>query len=309
MGSSGSRPSGSARGQSARFGLWRAIAATPAMIGSLLLLSVVFGALGRWAGLVLLVWVACGAALVTRVGERIAVRAACRFRSLSPAQAVALQRPWSTALRMTGTAAGAVELYVQPAQVPNAYATGGRSVAVTSRVVEDHKSGRLPEDQLVALLVHELGHHATRATRPMLLVSLLAAPWRLAARLLTGIGLALSGRQPRRGLILAIVAGVAVAVTRALFQGQVLAGGVLTAVALASVVCPLADAAVSRRAEFAADRFAADHGLASQLVSALSALDDARRAGPGWPARLLASHPTTGRRISALVMTTAHLHV
>ncbi len=300
MGSSGFRPSGSARGQSARFGLWRALAAAPAMLGSLLLLSVVFGALGRWAGLMLLVWVVCGAVLLTRVGERIAVRAACRFRSPSPAQAAALQRPWATALRMTGSAAGDVELYVQTTRMPNAYAAGGRSVAVTSRVVEDYRAGRLSEDQVVAVLVHELGHHATRATRPMLLALWLAMPWRLAARLLTGIGLALSGRQTRRGLIMVIVAGVAVAVTRALSQGQVLVGGVLAAVALASVVCPLADAAVSRRVEFAADRFAADHGLAPQLVAALSALDDAR-GGPGWPARLLASHPTTSQRIHALL--------
>jgi STE24 endopeptidase len=309
MGSSGSRPPGSARGQSARFGLWRAIAATPAVIGSLLLLSVVFGALGEWAGLVLLVWVLCGAVLLTRAGERIAVHAACRFRSPSPAQAAALQRPWTTALRMTGTAAGDVELYVQTARMPNAYAAGGHSVAVTSRVLADYRAGRLPEDQVVAVLVHELGHHATKATRPMLLALWLAMPWRLAASLLTGIGLALSGRQPRRGSIMVIAAGVAVAVTRAVYQGQVLVGGVLVAVALAAVVCPLADAAVSRRAEFAADRFAADRGLALQLVAALSALDAGRRADPGWPARLLASHPTTGRRISALGITTTHPHV
>ena len=47
MESSGPRPSGSARGHTARFGLWRAIAATPAVIGSLLLLTLASGALGR----------------------------------------------------------------------------------------------------------------------------------------------------------------------------------------------------------------------------------------------------------------------
>src|SRR3954452_13183489 len=204
MGSSGSRPSGSARGQAARFGLWRAIAATPAMIGSLLLPSVVFGALGRWTGLVLLGWVVCAAIMFTRVGERITVRAACRLRSPSPAQAAALQRPWAAALRMTGTAASDVELCVRTAQVPNAYAAGGRSVAVTSRVVEDCESGRLPEDQLVAVLVHELGHHATGAARPMLLVSFLAAPWCLAASLLTGLASILAGRRSRPGLAIVV---------------------------------------------------------------------------------------------------------
>jgi hypothetical protein len=84
MESSGPRPSGSARGHTARFGLWRAIAATPAVIGSLLLLTLASGALGRWAGLLLLAWAAGAALLMTRIGERITVRAACRFRSPSP---------------------------------------------------------------------------------------------------------------------------------------------------------------------------------------------------------------------------------
>jgi STE24 endopeptidase len=194
MGSSGSRPSGSARGHTARFGLWRAIAATPAVIGSLLFVSVAVGPLGRWAELLVLGWVACGAVMITRVGERFAVRAACGFRSPSPVQAAVLKPAWATALRVTGAAAGAVELYVQTARVPNAYAAGGRSVAVTSRVLEHYGSGRLPEDQFVAVLVHELGHHATGAARPMLLVSFLAAPWRLAASLLTGLASILAGR-------------------------------------------------------------------------------------------------------------------
>ncbi len=85
--------------------------------------------------------------MVTRVGERIAVRAACRFRSPSPVQAGPLRRPWAAALRRSGTATGDVELYVQTAQVPNAYAAGGRSVAVTSRVVEEYRAGRLSEEQ------------------------------------------------------------------------------------------------------------------------------------------------------------------
>ena len=83
---------------------------------------------------------------MTRVGERTAVRGACRFRSPSPVQVVALQRPWMAALRMTGTAAGEVELYVHTAQVPNAYAAGGRSVAVTSRVGEDDRGRRGSEN-------------------------------------------------------------------------------------------------------------------------------------------------------------------
>jgi STE24 endopeptidase len=209
------------------------------------------------------------------------VRAAYRFHRPSPGQAAALQPAWATALRVTGIRAGDVELYVQTARASNAYAAGGRSVAVTSRVLQAYESGRLPEDLLVAVLVHELGHHATGATRPLLLLSWLTAPCRLTTKVLTGLASTLAGRQLRPGIAVVVVAGLAVAVTHALQQGHWTVGGVLAFVGLAAVLCPLADAAISRQGEFAADRFAANHGLALELVSALHAMDDGQRAAWG----------------------------
>ncbi len=73
------RTPGDARRRVVRFALWRAGAAAPAVLGSLLLLMLTSVALGRWAGLVLMSWAACAGALMTRVGEQIAVRAACGF--------------------------------------------------------------------------------------------------------------------------------------------------------------------------------------------------------------------------------------
>jgi hypothetical protein len=58
-------------------------------------------------------------------------------------------------------------------------------------------------------------------------------------------------------------------VVQAVRQGHWLAGGVVAAVALSAVICPLVDAWVCRRAEFAADRFAADRGLAIELPDGL----------------------------------------
>src|SRR3954447_7196718 len=192
------RPPGEARRRGARFGLRRAVAAAPAGLGSLLLMLAA-GGRGRWAGALPLALAARAPVLLTRGGERIAVRAGHRFQRPSPAQAAALTPAWATALRLTGTAAADVELYVRTASVPNAYAAGARSVAVTSRLVQDYESGRLSDIQLVAVLVHELGHHATGATRPMLAVSFLAAPWRWTISLLTGVASMLAGRHPRRG--------------------------------------------------------------------------------------------------------------
>jgi STE24 endopeptidase len=238
--------------------------------------------------------------LLTRGGERIAVRAVRRFHRAGPRQAAALESAWATALRVTGIAAEDVDLYVQTAAVPDAYAVGARSVAVTSRLVQDYESGRLPQAQLVAVLLHELGHHATGATRPMLRVLWLAAPWRWTMSLLTGLASILAGRRPRRGLAIAVVPGLAVAVARALGQGQWMVGGVLVSLVLTAVHCPLADAAISRQAEYAADRFAADHGLACELAIAFRALGDGR-AACGWSRRCRASHPAAERRISALL--------
>ena len=301
----GRQPPEHVRRRVVRYGRWRWVAATPVVIGSLLLLVLASTALGRGSGLVLLTWAACAAVVTTPVGERMTVRSAYRFHRPNTGQAVALQPAWATALRVTGIRAGDVELYVQTARVPNAYAAGGRSVAVTSRVLQDYESGRLPEDLLVAMLAHELGHHATGATRPMLLLSWLTAPWRLTSGVLTGVASTLAGRQPRPGLAVVMVAGLAVAVARALQQGQWMVGGVLAVVGLAAVLCPLADAAISRQAEFDADRFAADHGLALKLAAALHLLDDGRSAASAWPRRLLASHPTPDRRITALLTTMA----
>jgi STE24 endopeptidase len=283
------------------YGLGRWITAAPAVIGSLLILLLASTALGRWSVLLLLTWAACAAAVTSGVGERMVVRAAYGFRRPSARQAAALQPAWATALRVTGTRAGDVELYVQTARMPNAYAAGGRSVAVTTRVLQDYESGRLPEEELVAVLVHELGHHATGATRPMLLLSWLAAPSRLTAKVLTGVASTLAGRQPRPGLAVVVVAGLVVAVVHALQQGQWMVGGGLAFVGLAAVLCPVADAAISRRSEFAADRFAGDHGLARELAAALQVMDDGRRVVRGWAPQLLVSHPTLEQRIDALL--------
>jgi STE24 endopeptidase len=214
------------RGPAVRFGLMRAAAASPAMFGSMLLVLVAGGGLGAWALVVALTWACCGAVLLTPGGERAAVRAAFGFRRPNSEPAAVLQPLWSAALRLAGASVDDVELYVQRAWQLNAYATGGRSVAVTSRVLDDHRAGRLSDDQVVAVLVHELGHHATGATRPMLLAMWLAAPYRAAARLLSGTGRALCGRQSRRDFTVMGIPVMGVAVVRAVYQGHWLAGGV-----------------------------------------------------------------------------------
>lgn len=73
-----------------------------------------------------------------------------------------------------------------------------------------------------------------------------------------------------------------------LYQGHWLVGGMLLFVGLSAVLCPSAGAAVSRRAEFAAD-----HGLVLELAAALNALDDGRSKASGC--RGDSWHPTPSR--------------
>jgi STE24 endopeptidase len=96
--------------------------------------------------------------------------------------------------RCAGTAPADVDLCVQRGHRPNAYAAGGRSVAVTAGAVEHLLARRLSEDEIVAVLVHELGHHATRTPRAALVTTWLTAPWRLATRLVLQMARTLAGQ-------------------------------------------------------------------------------------------------------------------
>jgi hypothetical protein len=91
---SGHRPPDDVRRRVVRYGLWRWVAAAPAVIGSLLLLMLTSGALGRGSGLLVLTWAACAAVVTTPVGERMTVRVAYRFHRPSAGQAAALQQAW-----------------------------------------------------------------------------------------------------------------------------------------------------------------------------------------------------------------------
>ena len=87
----------------------------------------------------------------------------------------------------------------------------------------------------------------------MLLLTWLTAPWRATASVLAGPASTLAGRHPRHGLGIVVLAGLAVAEFRALQQDQWMVGGVLAVVGLTAVLVPLANAAISRRSEYAAD--------------------------------------------------------
>lgn len=287
----------------------RLLVAAPAMVGSLALLLVLLSWAGQWEPLLLLGWLASAAAVFTPAGERAVVRWACGFMRPSARQRAQLEPAWRQVLARCQVDPGEVDLYLQRSRAVNAFAAGGRSVALTTGAQADfgkphrvqHPEHAPSSAQVEALLAHELGHWAGNSTRIGLVTAWLAAPWRFASRLFLALGLAFAGRQPRRLLALLAVAAVVVAVIQVVQHGQSTVAAVLICLAVAGVACPLADAALSRRDEYAADRYAAAAGYGPALAAALARLGDgSEHRRPGLLERLTTRHSSVAQRLDAL---------
>jgi STE24 endopeptidase len=191
-------------------------------------------------------------------------------------------------------------LYVQLSSAVNAYAVGGRSVAVTSGILSDYEAGKIDARALEAVLAHELGDSRTDASRFLPITLWFALPWRLFYRAVLRASLHLAGRQPR-GLLAGIaLAGFGVATAQAARQGAWGTVVILGALVVFGLSTPVADAAMSRVSERAADRFAADAGYGEDLARALQTLDHRPARHRRLTDRVLDSHPDSELRIEQL---------
>lgn len=286
--------------QSRWLAAWRALPSLPAAAAGVLLMLFLLGWAGQWTGLLLLVWVLAGTALLTRSGERLAAWG-LGLRRPTRRQCAIVAPAWSAALTRCSLDSSAFDLYVRETSEASAYSVGKRSVVVTTSLVAMPESGRLSLAMGEAVLVHELGHHMVAAHHETLLIAWLAAPWRCAYRLVLGIAARVAGRQPRRLLGCVVITVVVVAVVQAVQQQRWSVAVLLSLLALCGVICPVADAAIRRREELAADRFAAQAGCASALAIAPSQLERRPQTRLSWAKRVLSGHPVVRRRVGALV--------
>ena len=226
----------------------------------------------------------------------------CRFRAPSQAERQLLGPVTMMAMVRCGRPAGTVDWYVQPAPDTNACAAGRRSVAVTDGALRSFVSGRLPVDQLMAMLVHELGHHETRAARYALTTTWLAAPGRAAFRLVLRVSLALCGSR-RPGLITCVLAmvGGGMALVQLVQRQQWVPAAMLAGVGLALLVTPLVHGAVSRASEYAADTYARRVGVGPELAHALMTGQGATQVPRTVWSSLLDRHPPLDRRVELLL--------
>ncbi len=270
----------------------------PSLLGGALLALVLTATLGRWQGPALLFWLCVGGLVSTPPGERLAARLALGFRPLSARQRQLLEPVSAAALARCGLPPGAVDWYVQTGRQPNACIAGRRTVAVTQGALDSFLAARLTADLFAAVLIHELGHHATRAGRYGLAASWYAAPGRLAFRLVVFLAvLSSGGRRPGRITWLVVAVGAAVAIVQTAQQRQWLSVAILSAVAFALVVAPLLDGLVSRAGEHAADRHAVSVGAGPDLARALQVMAVPAVGRRGVAARLLDRHPSRAGRL------------
>jgi len=92
----------------------------------------------------------------------------------------------------------------------------------------------------------------------------------------------------------------AIALVRAVQHNQWAAVLMLTGLAGAMIVTPLADAAISRAAERAADRYARELGAGPDLARALLVISGPAGPRKGPVTRLLDRHPSVASRVEVL---------
>ncbi len=278
----------------------RFLAQLPSVVAGAGVLAVAAGPYSVW---VLAVWVAGGVASASRTGERLTLRFR-GFRPLNPSQRLQLQSVAAAALVQARFGHGDVDWYVLHRRDPNAFAAGRRAVAVSIGLLGELASGRLSEAMVRAIVVHELGHHATSATRYSLMVQWLAAPWRVWSHFILGVCVGFAGRrQPARLLALVVAAGVVIAVVQAVQRGDWVTAVALSVLTVCVIAVPVLEAAVARRGEWAADWFAAAAGVGYELACALMTLHgQGGHRRPSLVDRVLARHPEPDARIAALLI-------
>ena len=166
----------------------------------------------------------------------------------------------------------------------NAYFTGlGRNKRI---VFYDTLLNNMQPDEVEAVLAHELGHFAHKH-----IVKQMALTFVLALAVLYGLGLLLPQPAFYQGLG---VQHPSHAMALLLF--------LLVLPVFTFPFAPLASL-MSRRNEFEADRFAAQHTRAADLIAALTKLyrsNAASLVSDGWYSRFYDSHPGAQERIAAL---------
>ncbi|SDD31136.1 M48 family metalloprotease [Actinokineospora iranica] len=274
-----------------------AVFALPAFLSSLVVVAVLARVVwpspewGAWV--VVVAWVASGALTFVPWVEKVLAGAMFAMRAPTVGERQRLEPLWRSVCAAAGTDPGRYTLWVEQSRDLNAFAAGGRTVAVTRRALD------LPGRSLEAILAHELGHHLSGHARVSLLGWWYELPARgsiLVVRLAMRLVLFVGRVFLRFGSAAAGLASVLIALI--LLFGLVLLNPWLVLMPLLSPLLAWA----SRLGEYRADRTAATLGYGPALIEVLSGWLAADPHGSRRPlrARMLASHPAHADRIRRL---------
>jgi Zn-dependent protease with chaperone function len=233
--------------------------------------GLVGAAIAGWTGVAVALagWTVSGVVVFLRPVERSLARVLFGARLPTAEERARLEPVWQRVCGLAREDLGDYELRVEDRDELNATAGGARIVAVTTLALS------LPDDELAAVLAHELGHHLDDHPIAALLGWWFALPSLVFDAILRVFGW---------------------------FAWLLAVGRLVLLIPLA--LARLASAALNRTAEFAADRHAARLGFGPALIGVLERLlaaghDEAGAADPG-PARLWATHPPVRDRIARL---------
>lgn len=270
--------------------------ALPGFLGSLVVMSLVGRALLPDALWVVPVgWILSGATLFARPVEAVLSPLLHGVRRPIDTELRTLALPWQTVCRVAGVDGSRYLLLVQESDDLNAFAAGGRTVAVTRFALG------LRPNQLEAVLAHELGHHLSGHATVSTLAWWYALPARAAAylvilaiRFVLFIGRIFAAFGSALGAFASLLVALMLMVVLAQLSFWLI---------LIPFTAPLL-AWSSRLGEYHADRTAAMLGYGPGLVDVLRLLmtmdssHDGR--GVGLRDRMLSSHPSHADRINRL---------
>jgi hypothetical protein len=269
------------------------------IVASFGVLLVTFGWLGPWACVPVTVWLLATPLLRTMVGERVFLRTGLEVRSLSENERTLLGPVACDALSRCGFDCVRVDWYIRRRERSvNAYAAGRRSIAVSQGLLLALATGSLAPEHARAVLLHEIGHLEDPSARRRLIVAWLTGPWRFVQAVLVCVVRGLAATSPlARGGILLLPLAAAIAIGQLARQQAWLPLAAVVALLIVVPVNPLVDAAISRRAELAADDYAARAGGAQELAATLKQTENEIRGGL---VGLYSRHPSTSRRVERL---------
>ncbi|WP_197275239.1 M48 family metalloprotease [Luteipulveratus halotolerans] len=146
---------------------------------------------------------------------------------------------------------------------PNAHSLGGHSIGLTGAFITLCEGDELTEDQVLAAITHEVGHHAGGALRFSAVLTWLALPYWTTAFLVR------EAVEWKPWLRLALPAALAAAGVVLLLHGSTLVRVAVILAVVALIAVPVLAGAWSQREEFSADEYAVDHDCGPGLRSYL----------------------------------------